>query len=109
MEIQAIEESLQEDEENEDYGHEDGAAEEEEEEVMQRADEGEMLVIRRALHSKSFPHEEQRLQIFQSRCTIRVKVCYLIIDSGSCANVPLSTLVEKLGLSTIPHPQPYKL
>lgn len=109
MEIQAIEESLQEDEENVDYGHEDRAAEEEEEEVMQRVDEGEMLVVRRALHSKSFPHKEQRLYIFQSRCTIGGKVCYLIIDSGSCANVVSSTLVEKLGLSTIPHPQPYKL
>jgi len=69
MEIQAIEESLQEDEENEDYGHEDGAAEEEEEEVMQRADEGEMLVIRRALHSKSFPHEEL-VHIYQGNATI---------------------------------------
>lgn len=76
---------------------------------MQRANEREILVIRRALHSKSFPHEEQRLQSFQSKYTIGGNVCSLIINSESCANMASSTLVEKLGLSTIPYPQPYKL
>ena len=109
MEIQAIEESLQEEEESEVSSHESDEANKEEEEILQGADEGELLVIRRALHAKPLPQEEQRLHIFQSRCTIGDKVCSLIIDSGSCANVASSTLVEKLGLPTIPHPQPYKI
>ncbi|GAV75298.1 hypothetical protein CFOL_v3_18777 [Cephalotus follicularis] len=31
------------------------------------------------------------------------------IHSGSCTNVAATTLVEKLNLSTTPHPSPYKL
>ena len=37
------------------------------------------------------------------------KVCSMIIDGGSCTNVASSIMVERLGLTTIPHPHPYKL
>ncbi|GAV65758.1 Asp_protease_2 domain-containing protein, partial [Cephalotus follicularis] len=47
--------------------------------------------------------------IFQSRCSIGNKICSMIIDSGSCANVASTTLVTKLGLPTTSHPKPYKL
>jgi len=53
--------------------------------------------------------ENQRDHIFYSRCTIQGKVCSLIIDGDSCTNVASTHLVSKLGLSTIPHPQPYSL
>jgi len=33
--------------------------------------------------------------------------CGMIIDNGSCTNVASTTLVEKLGLTTLPHPRPY--
>ena len=33
----------------------------------------------------------------------------MIIDGGSCTNVVSTTLVEKLGMPTSKHPQPYKL
>ncbi|GAV58443.1 hypothetical protein CFOL_v3_01977, partial [Cephalotus follicularis] len=47
--------------------------------------------------------------IFQSRCSIKGRVCSLIIDSGSCTNVTATILMEKLNLSTTAHPSPYKL
>ena len=33
----------------------------------------------------------------------------MIIDNGSCTNVISTTLVEKLGLTIVPHPKPYSL
>ncbi|KAF8021452.1 hypothetical protein BT93_G1786 [Corymbia citriodora subsp. variegata] len=83
---------------------------EKEDEVVAQADEGEFLVIRRALHTMiAANEEEQRENIFQTRCTINGKVCTLIIDSRSCTNVASTVMVEKLKLATSKHPQPYKL
>ena len=50
-----------------------------------------------------------RHNIFHTKCTSRGKVYILIIDGGSCENVVSTTMVEKLGLKTEDHPQPYKL
>ena len=36
------------------------------------------------------------------------KVCVLLVDGGSCANVVSNEVVEKLNLHTLKHPQPYK-
>jgi hypothetical protein len=36
-------------------------------------------------------------------------VCGMIIDNESCTNVASTTLVEKLGLTTVPHPKLYSL
>ncbi|XP_010665969.1 uncharacterized protein LOC104883184 [Beta vulgaris subsp. vulgaris] len=71
-------------------------------------DEGECLVVRRALSGVA-DHEEsqQREAIFHTRCTIENKVCTLIIDGGSCTNVAAQTMVDKLKLPTSPHPKPY--
>jgi hypothetical protein len=33
----------------------------------------------------------------------------MIIDNESCTNVASTTLVEKLGLTTVPHPKLYRL
>ena len=33
----------------------------------------------------------------------------MIIDGGSCTNVASTSLVEKLDLTTLKHPRPYKL
>nr|GEY36726.1 hypothetical protein [Tanacetum cinerariifolium] len=51
----------------------------------------------------------QRENIFHSRCTVKGKVCILIIDGGSCTNAASTYMIEKLGLSTMKHPHPYKL
>ncbi|XP_074298968.1 uncharacterized protein LOC141629960 [Silene latifolia] len=68
------------------------------------------LVTWRVMHTQPQPLEmDQRHQIFRSRCTIKGKVCNLIIDGGSCTNVASSTLVEKHSLPTQDHPCPYKL
>ena len=37
------------------------------------------------------------------------KVCTLIIDSGSCINVAIYLMVEKLNLHTVKYPKSYKL
>jgi len=83
--------------------------EEEPEEVIEVADEGEMLMIKRVMSGHKEEAEEQRENIFHSRCTVHNKVCSLIIDGGSCANVASSNMVEKLGLHPTVHPHPYKL
>jgi len=80
------------------------------EEVEEGADEGEMLVIRRALSGITSQQDiEQRENIFHTRCTVKGKVCSLIIDGRSCVSVASKTLVEKLKLSVSPHPEPYTI
>jgi hypothetical protein len=57
------------------------------------------LVIRRALKMqiKEDDVDQQRENIFH----IQNKVCSMIIDGGSCANVASDTLVKKLNLSRV--------
>jgi hypothetical protein len=73
--------------------------------------EGEALVIRRVLNMqiKKDNVDQQRENIFHTRCHIQNKVCSMIIHGGSCANVASDTLVKKLNLSCIKHPRPYRL
>ena len=52
--------------------------------------------------------EAQREKVFSTRCTIKQKVCSLIIG-GMCTNIVFQALVSKLQLQTIPHPQPYTI
>ena len=47
---------------------------------------------------------QQHGNIFHTRCHVNNKVCSLIIDGGSCANVS-ALLVEKLQFPTIKHPK----
>jgi len=75
-----------------------------EEECVEEADEGELLVLRRALSGQKAPnHEEQRENIFHTRCTIHDRACSLIIEGGSCANMASSTLVDKIQLKIEPY------
>ena len=37
------------------------------------------------------------------------KVCSLIIDGGSCANVVSLSMIEKLGFQAMTHPHPYNI
>jgi len=70
---------------------------------------GDLLVVQRVLNAQIDVSDEQRENIFHTRCQIRDKVCGMIIDNGSCTNIASTTLVEKLGLTTLPHPRPYSL
>ena len=51
------------------------------EEVVEEADEGDLLVLRRTFSGLKGSQDEQRENIFHSRCTIKGKVCSLIIDT----------------------------
>jgi len=53
--------------------------------------------------------ESERENIFHTRCLINNKLCSLIVDEGSCTDVASTRVVEKLGLSTVSHANPYKL
>ena len=69
-----------------------------------------MLVTRRLLNAQPKAKEdEQRKNLFHTRCLIHDKVCSLIIDGGGCTNVASEELVEKLGLELYKHPKPYLL
>ena len=73
--------------------------------------EGEALVTRHVLNTqvKEDDIKQQRENIFHTCCHVQNKVCILIIDGESCANVASVLLVEKLQLPTLKHPRPYKL
>jgi hypothetical protein len=53
-------------------------------------------------------NEQQREIIFHTRCHISNKVCNMIIDSESYANIPSTILVKKLNLNIVKHDRPYK-
>ena len=82
---------------------------EEQEEVLVEADEGELLVLKRALGDLNEENEEQRENIFHSKCTVEGKVCSLIIDGGSCTNVVSLSIVDKLNRQAMAHPHPYNI
>jgi hypothetical protein len=73
--------------------------------------EGESLIAKRALNTqiKIDDMEQQRKNIFHTRCYVNNKVCSMIIDGGSCTNVASTTLVEKLSFPLLKLPRPYKL
>ena len=60
--------------------------------------EGEALVTRHVLNAqvKEDDIEQQHGNIFHTCCHVNNKVCSLIIDGGSCANIDSALLVEKL-------------
>ncbi|KAG7599415.1 Reverse transcriptase RNA-dependent DNA polymerase [Arabidopsis suecica] len=71
---------------------------------------GELLVARRTLSVQTKSEEqEQRENLFHTRCHVQGKVCSLIIDGGSCTNVASDIMVKKLGLKVEKHPKPYDL
>ncbi|KAL4271256.1 hypothetical protein GQ457_13G012420 [Hibiscus cannabinus] len=83
-----------------------------EEEVNENVDfpaDGEVLVVKRSLNTQVVQSDQQRENIFHTCCHINGKVCFVIIDGGSCTNVASTLMVQKLGLETTKHPHPYKL
>ena len=71
---------------------------------------GASLVCTRTLHAvASIDDDNQRENIFYTKCLIKGKVCNTIIDGGSCTNIASTSMVTKLQLQTFNHPKPYKL
>jgi hypothetical protein len=71
---------------------------------------GDLLVARQVLNVQVKEEESnQRENLFHTRCFVNNKVCSVIIDGGSCTNVASTYLVEKLALTTLKHPHPYRL
>jgi hypothetical protein len=54
-------------------------------------------------------NEQQRENIFHTRYHISIKICSMIIDSESCANIASIIIVKKLNLNIVKHDRPYKL
>ena len=78
-------------------------------EIEQGPNKGEMLVIMQALCGLASQNDlEQRENIFRTRHTVNWKVCPLIINIESCANMASKLMVDKLKLAVLPHPSPYK-
>ncbi|XP_074298964.1 uncharacterized protein LOC141629955 [Silene latifolia] len=71
--------------------------------------EEECLVLRNLHMETGSAENEQREQIFHTRCKVNRKICNLVIDSGSCANVVARDLVDELKLQTKDRVKPYKL
>nr|AAX96591.1 retrotransposon protein, putative, Ty3-gypsy sub-class [Oryza sativa Japonica Group]ABA93201.1 retrotransposon protein, putative, Ty3-gypsy subclass [Oryza sativa Japonica Group] len=72
------------------------------------ADHYERLIVQRVLSAQMEKAEQnQRHTLFQTKCVVKERCCRMIIDGGSCNNLASSEMVEKLALSTKPHPHPY--
>ncbi|KAA3466420.1 reverse transcriptase [Gossypium australe] len=80
-----------------------------EEEDLEHAVDDELLIVKRSLNLQSVESEQQRENIFHTRCQVQGKVCSVIIDGGSCTNVVNTIMVEKLGLPTTKNLSSYKL
>jgi hypothetical protein len=73
-------------------------------------DHYESLIVQRVLSTQMERVEQnQRHTLFQTKCVIRERLCRMIIDGGSCNNLASSDMVDKLALTTKPHPRPYHI
>ena len=72
--------------------------------------EGEAFMIRRVLNEqvKVADLEEQRQNIFYTRCHVQNKSCNMIIDRGSHTNITSIAPVDELDSHTTKHLIPYK-
>jgi hypothetical protein len=74
------------------------------------AEHYESLIVQRVLSAQMEKAEQnQRHTLFQTKCVIKERSCRIIIDGDSCNNLASSEMVEKLALSTKPHPHPYHI
>nr|GEU63691.1 hypothetical protein [Tanacetum cinerariifolium] len=66
-------------------------------------------VVQRTLCSPKVSGSSQRNKIFQTKCLVKEKIYYMIIDGGSCKNLVSKALVKSFKLPTEPHPSPYQI
>ena len=72
-------------------------------------DEGHNYVVRKVMLTPKQEENNQRHQLFWTRCTISGKLFELILDSGSCENIISREVVKLLGLPVEKHPNPYTI
>ena len=87
-----------------------GSEEQPEEQIgAEDADHYESLIVQCVLSAQMEKAEQnQRHTLFQTKCVIKERSCRLIIDGGSYNNLASSDMVEKLALTTKPHPLLHK-
>ncbi|GJW93187.1 RNA-directed DNA polymerase [Tanacetum coccineum] len=66
-------------------------------------------VVQRTLCSPKVSESSQRNKIFQTKCLVMEKICFIIIDGGSYKNLVSKALVKAFKLPTEPHPNPYQI
>src|SRR3954467_3574564 len=72
------------------------------------ADRYECLVAQRVLSVQVTQAEQnQRHNLFHTKGVVKERSIRVIIDGGSCNNLASMEMVEKLSLTTRPHPHPY--
>ena len=72
------------------------------------ADRYESLVAQRVLSVQVTQVEQnQRHNLFHTKGVVKERSVRVIIDGGSCNNLASMEMVEKLSLTTRPHPHPY--
>jgi hypothetical protein len=65
----------------------------------------ESLVVRHVLSAQMVKAEEnQRHNLFQTKCVVLERSSHIIVDGESCNNLASATVVEKLVMKTLPHP-----
>jgi hypothetical protein len=70
----------------------------------------ESLIVQRVFSTQMERVEQnQRHTMFQTKCVIKEQSCRMIIDRQSCNNLASSDMVDKLALTTKPHPRPYHI
>jgi hypothetical protein len=68
------------------------------------------LIVQHVLSTQMERVEQnQRQTLFQTKCVIKKWSCCMIIDGASCNNLASSDMVDKLALTTKPHPRPYHI
>jgi transposase InsO family protein len=88
--------------------HADHEEDKEEHISAEQAEHYESLIVQRVLSAQMEKAEQnQRHTLFQTKCVVKERSCRMIIDGGSCNNLASSDMVEKLALTTKPHPHPY--
>ena len=72
---------------------------------------GESLLLKRVLLKAKKEENEpaQRKSLFKTVCKCKEKYCKIVIDSGRTDNLFSTEMVEKLGLSKMVHPTPYRV
>ncbi|KAA8521664.1 hypothetical protein F0562_012346 [Nyssa sinensis] len=77
---------------------------------VEEADKSFSLIAMPKETSSSSPATiDEKEELFNVRIQIKQEVIGAIVDTGSQKNLISTSLVQKLGLDTIPHPKPYPL